>query len=442
MEKTQEFLALESGISLRVSAEGTLCEVHRGGHLLVPGNSDMAALLTACDGTRTIEEIVRAKTTSDEFYEASLPGVRRLVEHLKSIGVVRPNASRALVPVSLVERWAYAPLSVTVELTSRCSLRCRYCYQDSGPERADVLTDPIGLLRALRKLDVHTVELTGGEPTLHPQFREALDFALAEFPVVGLITNGLHLAPDIVSALAQGRARVIVQVSLDGPDEEYVDAVVGVPGAFRRIVDGIRRIKAAGIRLRVGMVFDSAEGVDRLERTLELALSLGADGFLAVPALAYGRARGRSDFFDSETAGRFVVVHNRLREKYPGFYSREAEGFDPEHLAPCGAGERAMTVTWTGACKICPMQPAGWFDLDTAYEILSEPSQGRMRTAASLRPPSRERCQGCSRTFDCLNCFLRPLNLLATGQMTEGDCRWYRSERTALRAAGLSSVFP
>lgn len=235
---------------------------------------------------------------------------------------------------------------------------------------------------------------------------------------------------------------MIVQVSLDGPDEEYVDAVVGVPGAFRRIVEGIRRVKAAGIRLRVGMVFDSEEGIDRLEKTLELALSLGADGFLAVPALAYGRAKGRSDFFDPQTAGRFVAVHNRLREKFPGFYSREAEGFDPEHLAPCGAGERAMTVTWTGACKICPMQPAGWFELDTAYEILSAPSQGRIRTAASLRPPSPERCQGCSRTFDCLNCFLRPLNLLATGQMTEGDCRWYRSERPALRLAGLSSVFP
>ncbi len=437
----EAYLVVGEGVSLRVTASGTLCEVLRDGALVAAGNRDMRRLLEDSDGTRTLQEIVRRHTDGEEEFHASISAVRGIVSRLAIARVlsISPEAvAEAHVPIK--EYREYLPSSVSVELTSRCSLKCRYCYQRSGPDRGDMLKDPIGLLEHLHSLGAHTIELTGGEPTLHPAFPDVLEYACTNFSTVGLITNGMHLTEPMLRTMADSHGRASVQISLDGPDPNYVDQIVGRAGAFDRILDGIRRVKAHGLRLRVGMVFDSLEGIEKLEETLELAKSLGADGFLAVPALDYGRAR-TTEFSFREFSERFLAVHDRLRRKHPSFYARGSEGIDPEDMAPCGAGHRAMTVSWDGRRKLCPMQPAGWFDLGNVRDLLSEESQSRVRAADSMKAPSMVACGDCERVFDCLNCFLRPLGFIESGAMAASDCRWLEQEKEHLAAAGLSEAF-
>jgi len=112
---------------------------------------------------------------------------------------------------------------VTVlEVTDHCNLRCPVCYAGSGPER--LTHRPLEVVE--RMLDAvvasegepDVVQLSGGEPTLHPQFFEILDAARAR-PIRHLMvnTNGLRIAgePAFVERLAGYGRGLEVYLQLD-----------------------------------------------------------------------------------------------------------------------------------------------------------------------------------------------------------------------------------
>jgi uncharacterized radical SAM superfamily Fe-S cluster-containing enzyme len=88
-----------------------------------------------------------------------------------------------------------------VEVTDSCNLRCPVCYAGSGPER----TEHRSLALIEKMLDAvvrnegqpDVVQLSGGEPTLHPDFFEIVKLAKAR-PIRHLMvnTNGLRIAQD------------------------------------------------------------------------------------------------------------------------------------------------------------------------------------------------------------------------------------------------------
>ncbi|MCH9687956.1 MAG: radical SAM protein [Deltaproteobacteria bacterium] len=113
--------------------------------------------------------------------------------------------------------------NMLIEITSRCNLTCPTCYADSSPtrtdqmtlERFDVLLDD---LLAKGKGDADLIQLSGGEPTIHPQMFEMLDLALRKgFQRVYINTNGIRLArPAFAERLASYGKAVSVYLQLDG----------------------------------------------------------------------------------------------------------------------------------------------------------------------------------------------------------------------------------
>lgn len=96
-----------------------------------------------------------------------------------------------------------------VEITDHCNLRCPICYADSGPHRPGFRE----LATVERMLDAvvanegepDVVQISGGEPTLHPDFFAILDAAKCR-PIRHLMvnTNGLRIAqePEFAARLA------------------------------------------------------------------------------------------------------------------------------------------------------------------------------------------------------------------------------------------------
>ncbi len=88
-----------------------------------------------------------------------------------------------------------------VEVTDRCNLTCPTCYAGSSPthgrhrtlDEIEAMFDTI--VRSEGEPDV--VQISGGEPTIHPQFFEILDIAKRK-PIKHLMlnTNGMKIAAD------------------------------------------------------------------------------------------------------------------------------------------------------------------------------------------------------------------------------------------------------
>lgn len=95
-----------------------------------------------------------------------------------------------------------------VEITDRCNLSCPICYADSGAEEFSS-KDLQRRHRSIEQIE-HMIEnvvanegepdivqISGGEPTIHPEFFQILDFAKSK-PIKHLMinTNGMRIAID------------------------------------------------------------------------------------------------------------------------------------------------------------------------------------------------------------------------------------------------------
>ncbi|RBQ14316.1 hypothetical protein DP939_41635 [Spongiactinospora rosea] len=67
------------------------------------------------------------------------------------------------------------------ELTNRCQLTCRHCYSGASPAEGHgtmTVADWTRLLDTAPAAGITTVQLIGGEPTLHPDFLLLAEHAL------------------------------------------------------------------------------------------------------------------------------------------------------------------------------------------------------------------------------------------------------------------------
>ncbi len=118
-----------------------------------------------------------------------------------------------------------------IEVVHSCNLACPTCYADSpiGAAGAGLIYEPLDGLKARvdgiidRKGRIEILQLSGGEPTLHPQFFELLTWAMTHHGIdyVVLNTNGVRLAKDVafVTELKEkfiyGKLQLYLQ--FDGP---------------------------------------------------------------------------------------------------------------------------------------------------------------------------------------------------------------------------------
>lgn len=138
-------------------------------------------------------------------------------------GSTRPQQTATF--VGHHDQMANKSCTVLLEVTNACNLACRVCYADAKGDRIlsmDEIRVFIGdLIRDKGFLD--SVQITGGEATIHPDFWHIVDW-LYEQDGVGKIylpTNGIEFSkPEIASYLQKYRDKILVLLQFDGAEEE------------------------------------------------------------------------------------------------------------------------------------------------------------------------------------------------------------------------------
>ncbi|HYU12953.1 MAG TPA: radical SAM protein [Stellaceae bacterium] len=121
-----------------------------------------------------------------------------------------------------------------IEVNEHCNLTCPTCFASSSPLRAGQRS----LAEIERMLDLlvdsegqpDLLQISGGEPTLHPQILEILDAARRR-PIrhVMLNTNGIRIAqdPDFVAALAEMKRAFEVYLQFDALSRDALQTIRG-----------------------------------------------------------------------------------------------------------------------------------------------------------------------------------------------------------------------
>ena len=165
-----------------------------------------------------------------------------------------------------------------ISVTDSCNFRCTYCmpaefFPADFPflTGSQLLTFPeiLRVVEAARPLGLKKVKLTGGEPLLRSLLPELILTLKAKFPdlEVGLITNGLHLAPLL------GRLKAAnldsVTVSIDSLDPEKFSAMTGNGHRVATVLDAIEAAHQAFGAVKLNTVLLRGENEDEVEPLAE-----------------------------------------------------------------------------------------------------------------------------------------------------------------------------
>ena len=158
--------------------------------------------------------------------------------------------------------WPLKPTRIEIlqiNVGKRCNQTCRHCHVDAGPDRKEVMPRDVieAVLRFLESSRIPTLDITGGAPELHPDFREIVVRASqAGAHVMHRCNLTAVLLPnyaDIPALLAKHRVEIVA--SLPYFQGRETDAQRG-DGVFEESIESLRRLNALGYGQGSGLVLD------------------------------------------------------------------------------------------------------------------------------------------------------------------------------------------
>lgn len=111
-----------------------------------------------------------------------------------------------------------APLEAQLIITRRCNLSCGYCTEYDNFSRPIPRETLIEWIDALHRLNVVNIALLGGEPLLHPNVAEIVEYADRKSQV-SMTTNGFLISEKIIEDLNKaGLSNMQVSIDALRPD--------------------------------------------------------------------------------------------------------------------------------------------------------------------------------------------------------------------------------
>src|SRR5260221_4490748 len=241
-----------------------------------------------------------------------------------------------------------------IEVTDACNLRCPICYAGSGPERQH--HRPLELIESMldaviaNEGEADVVQISGGEPTIHPDFFAILDAAKRR-PTRHLMvnTNGVRIARDAEFAkrLASYKPLFEIYLQFDSLRPKPLEVLRGAD--LREIrMKAIERLNEVGLSTTLVVTLQRGVNDDEIGEILEFALSQPCvRGVTFQPVQVAGRVDGYDDGANRLTLS---AVRRRILE--------QSTRFLPEDLVPvpCHPDAHCMGYAFkSGEADVIPL---------------------------------------------------------------------------------------
>jgi Fe-coproporphyrin III synthase len=326
------------------------------------------------------------------------------------------------------------PRSIDIEITSRCNLRCAYCYFFDNPEvvyRDLPAQEWLQFFEECGQLGIMQLSLAGGEPFCRKDLRTLLTGIVGNRMRYSLLSNGGLIDDDIAAFIATTNRCDYVQISIDGSKPAIHDACRG-QGSWKGAVRGIRTLKRHNVPVsaRVTIHRHNVQDLTGIARFLLEDLELGSFGTNAAGYLGACRGNSRSVLLAVDQRQQAMEILLRLDEKYPGRIMAEAgplaearmwhqmekakaEGTpasaDGGRLTGCGCTSIQIAVRADGAivpCCMLPQMELGRINRDSLAEVWQNSRDlNDLRARSSIPLCSFSYCAGCEYTPYCTgNC--------------------------------------
>jgi radical SAM protein with 4Fe4S-binding SPASM domain len=348
--------------------------------------------------------------------------------------------------LSARSREARLPLSATFEISPRCNLRCVHCYLGTatgghcsvgaqaganGPEMNTA--EACSVLDKIAAAGCLSVLMTGGEVMLRRDFPQLYRHARKIGLAVRVFTNGTMITDHILE-LFRELPPLEVEISLYGSTPEMYQEVTGSERGFQRCREGITRLLAIGVRVKLKTVVmrQTRAGLAEMKAYAE---SLGVPfRFDTVVMPTLGGNRDPLAFRLSPAEAVAVEREFRPRPMVPmPVATTSPPGGDS--LFACGAARMSFMVDGVGEMRPCMLLQGKRYDLlhgtfDEGWRV--------MEPLCQMKEEEGSPCRGCVDKPVCRKC--PALFEMETGNINKPPA--WLCELARLRSLALKTAKP
>jgi len=380
-------------------------------------NKNVEKILSLCDGVHEEKEVITCiADTAGVSLEEAEESYRQTSKIFFDKGVLKYRKTPHLHPVRYRHildppfEMAYA------ELTYRCNLTCKHCYNSAG-KRSELSTEEwMKIIDEIHRCGCLRLFLTGGEPLLHDGFFDIVEYARRKPLAVGVLTNGTLL--DEYTAERLKKAGVsILHFSVDGPNAHIHDEFRGVDGSFEKTLNAVRRGLDKGLRIKVTLCIHR-KNLGEGKNLVTLMETMGVTEYNFAPVIKSFREEE-----NSITPEEYKEFHDTLPKK------ERITVYAPQYVKNCGIGYKECVIHPDGTVGLCPPFGAegpvvGDLKKDTFDTIWDSPILQRLRSIDAF---NHEKCGKCPHVRYCLGgCMAN--TYYVTGVITCGspyECSYY-----------------
>lgn len=317
------------------------------------------------------------------------------------------------------------PAAATFELTPRCNFNCKMCYihlsKEEQEKRGRELSaeEWIDLGRQACEAGVVFLLLTGGEPTLRPDFPEIYGALKKMGFMISVNSNGFLLRGELLE-LFKNDPPYRINLSLYGVSNATYEELCGIP-AYERIVENIHALREAGVDVKLNMSLTDVNRQDMksvYEKAVELGVHTQAASYMFPPVRVTGEF-GKGFRMSAREAARCEVSYNRLRmgdERFLKYADNLAKGIRQEALddcegqpgaeMSCRAGRSSFWLSWDGKLSPCGMMTTPCANvlqvgIQTAWEQVRDQVKQIRLPSACLSCQYRHGCHVCAAICYC-----------------------------------------
>jgi len=288
-----------------------------------------------------------------------------------------------------------------------CNLNCEGCgrireYRHVVDHRLSVED----CLNSARECDAPIVSICGGEPLLYADLDRLVNGLIAQRRHIYLCTNGL-LVNRWIERLPRS-SRLIWNIHLDGMEATH-DAMTQHPGTFQRVINNVRLLKQAGVRVTTNTTIYAHTDMDEILVLLDYLSELGVDGVLLSPAYPYpvvngqpvvldaASQRGPGEEASSLTEKPLFLTRSEIQAKFASVRKR-LEGYrllnSPLYLDfLCGQRDIPCAAWACPTRNVCGWKSPCYLLTDTHYPTFAEWQE--KTPWDQLGPTHDHRCRDC-----------------------------------------------
>ena len=327
-----------------------------------------------------------------------------------------------------------------INITSRCNMRCEHC-RGAYEGAVDLSIDDFENL--ILFCNCHLAEgagylISGGEPLLHPQFRDILKLLkkyLRDDCFIAVTTNGSFLDSellDYVETLEIPKFRI--SISLDSINSKRHNLFRHCSYAFERAIQAIKLVSGRpNIKCLVRATIQKDQ-LNEVEKIACLVDSLGADVLSVSSIIPVGRALNKPGmYFDKSSKKELVELPEKIMKKYPRlevdindplFYINSCSTGNGCEYGGCIAGIGSFSVEPTGVMLPCPVLP------NQIIMNICGKSPKQMMNEYSNSPIIHSlldrnltgKCGNCKLRFSCGGCRARAEGIYGSYLAEDPDC--------------------